>query len=49
MRFDLNPTVKTHYRLAQYEAQQNAILPTLDLPKAASPNHASAPQAANKD
>ena len=43
MRFDLNPTVKTHYRVAQYDAQQNAMLPTLDLPMSASPNHPSAP------
>jgi para-nitrobenzyl esterase len=35
MQFDLNPTLKTHYRLAQYIAAQNATLPTLDLPKVA--------------
>jgi para-nitrobenzyl esterase len=33
MQFDMNPTLKTHYRQAQYAAQQNAVLPTLDLPK----------------
>ena len=43
MRFDLNPTVKTHYRVAKYDAQQNAMLPTLDLPASASPNPPSAP------
>jgi para-nitrobenzyl esterase len=34
MQFDFNPTLRTHYRQAQYAAQQNAVLPTLDLPKA---------------
>jgi para-nitrobenzyl esterase len=50
MQFDLNPTVKAHYRLTQYDAQQNAMLPTLDLAMSASPYPPSAPPLpANKD
>ncbi|MDB5479182.1 MAG: carboxylesterase [Caulobacteraceae bacterium] len=43
MQFDLNPTLKTHYRSAQYIAQQNAVLPTLDLQKVATPKLAPRP------
>ena len=36
MQFDSNPVLRTHYRRAQYAAQQRAVLPTLDLPKVTS-------------
>jgi hypothetical protein len=40
MQFDVNPTLRTHYRQAQYAAQQSAVLPTLHLPAAAPPSAA---------
>jgi len=50
MQFDVNPTLKTHYRQAQNVAQQNAVLPTLDLPKITPPKPAPRlPRPASKD
>jgi para-nitrobenzyl esterase len=43
MQFDVNPTLRTHYRQAQYAAQQSAVLPTLHLPAAAPPSAAETP------
>ena len=49
MQFDLNPMLKTHYRQAQYVAQQNAMLPTLDLPPAAPPRPPPPPLPTSKE
>jgi para-nitrobenzyl esterase len=49
LQFDLNPTLKTHYRLAQYAAQQHAILPTLDLQVAPSTPAPRLPLSSDKD